>query len=184
MDQQEGAYCPLGKLHRSKFLNHPIQGSDGKWDTLKYHTSPLRVAGCVRNFETSVRNISDRQGAPFVWRGSSGCTTSVGQTRTNNQISARTIRKAPTDESHTTNFPNLSPSTLPSTPLTNDDHALRPTWAFPSRLRPLLQNPLPLAQTRLHLVRELGRVQKGGIEIRRLAYVYPPPFIFCHPPCK
>ena len=56
-------------------------------------------------------------------------------------------------------------------PQQSDDH-LRPTRSFPRRLRSFLQNPLPLAQTGLALVRELGRVQKNGVEIRRLAYVF------------
>lgn len=57
-----------------------------------------------------------------------------------------------------------------SSPPSNDDN-LRPTRSFPRHLRPLLQNPLRLAQTRLALVREFGRVQEERIDIRRPAYV-------------
>ena len=93
---------------------------------------------------------------------------SAVQTGTNNpdlrQLSTgkgrRTNRKAPTDKP----FPRTL-SHPPTTRKRNNDH-LRPTRSLSRRLRPFLQNPLQLAQARLPLVREFGRVQKDGIEIR------------------
>ena len=111
------------------------------------------------------------------------CGWALIQTRTNSRDLRQPLDDGQAGKHRPTNpippIPRTSSSTFlllpPAYP--NDDPPLWPTRPFSRWLRSLLQNPLPLAQTRLNLVRELGRVQKDWIEIRRLAYVCPPPFI-------